>query len=443
MDIGKFTILFISEIINTMPYNLLAYVPFLKNLHIKVGLTAAIVGITNVIQAVVYAYCDANNLNGYASNYIFAAVYFLLFFVIVNADKWKIVFMYILTFGYTLATRGLILYTEACLFYDPNMTFNSLRTCVIAVIVLAVSMPPMIIFLRVTKERVYSTDAPSLWRVIWMPLAVTTVIVLMYTADISPDNVRQVRFLASRVLLILAMFVVYFVLLRTLDVVRQEAATAEKAIQQENLLMLQRSQYSQMTRHIEETRRARHDLKHHMKVINDYLSSGNEDALRKYMEVYEESVPIDTGRIYCENYAVNAIVSYYAEEANEACIDFVTEMHMPYDLPIGEPDVCSVLGNLVENAFKACREVADRKAAFIRVLASCEGHVITIAVDNTCLDEPVVKDGKYISTYDDGQGIGITSVKAMADKYDGHTSFEYSDEVFCASVLLRGEVPAR
>ncbi|MCC8047027.1 MAG: GHKL domain-containing protein [Clostridiales bacterium] len=293
----------------------------------------------------------------------------------------------------------------------------------------------MLHYLQRTKDLAFQTEAPSLWRVIWILPGFTTLIVLMYTSNISPENVWQLRFFFARVLLIVCMLGIYSVLLQALSVIRHEAAMEEERVQQESLLALQRTQYSQLSRHMQETRQARHDLIQHLRIINSFISTGSQDALRDYVENYELSLPPNTNRSFSKNYAVNTLVSYYAEEAEHSSVDFTAKLNLSEALPLNEAEFCSMLGNLLENALLACREVKDT-APYIRILAKENNQKILLTVDNTSSREPVIRDGQFLSSRHEGYGLGTASVRTIAQRHHGSATFRYERGIFYASVIL-------
>ncbi|MCD8337611.1 MAG: GHKL domain-containing protein [Lachnospiraceae bacterium] len=435
MNLSAFVTVFLYETASTLPYRILGYYPFRKQLRFSIWGVAILIGVTQLLQSSIYAWMSGNDLPQRATNIAFAVICFLTYMISIDADRWKTLFLYVFLFDFTVAVRGSAYFIEARLFYSPTLLFDTPRSILINVLLLVVTIPFMVTFLARTKDLVFHTDAPSLWHVIWMLPAFTTAIVMMYTSDISPENVYQLRFFFSRVLLILGMFGIYEVLLQSLDVIRHEAAMAEQATQQENLLALQRTQYSQLTRHIEETRQARHDLAQHLRIINSYLNTGSEDALREYVAHYEQSLPPDTSRSWCKNYAVNTLVHYYFEESEKSGIDFTASLNLPADLPIGEPEFCSILGNLLENALLACREVKDT-APFIRILAKADGRRIILTVDNTCAVAPKEKNGRFLSSRHEGYGLGSASVRTLAQRNNGSADFRYEHGMFYASVML-------
>ncbi len=394
------------------------------------------VGVAQLTQSFLYAALSVRGGNLVTLiESIFAPACFVIFLTCVRADCWKVLFLYVFVFDYISLVWGTARYLECMLFYSPTMTFDSLRSSLFQLIIMLVTIPFIGLFLKRTKDQVFSTDAPAFWHVIWIVPTLTTVIVNIYNGSHTPENVHQFRFFLAYVLLFLEMFAVYYILLHALDGIRRQAALEEKAAQQENLLALQRTQYSQITRYIDETRRARHDLSQHLRLINQYLNTGSQDALREYVERYEESLPPNRNITFCKNYAVNTILCYYYEETRQSGVDFSASLDLPEVLPISEPEFCSMLGNLLENALFACR-AAKEAAPFIRVLAKTEGGILWLTIDNTSLQEPTWQDGRLRSSRHEGFGLGTASVRTTAVNHNGDASFQWEDEVFYASVSL-------
>ena len=61
-------------------------------------------------------------------------------------------------------------------------------------------------------------------------------------------------------------------------------------------------------------------------------------------------------RTYCKNYAVNAILSFYAEKAEKNGISTQVSIQMADPPVIPETEFCVLIGNLLENAVEACAD---------------------------------------------------------------------------------------
>lgn len=425
-----------SLLARTLPYRALAYYPFRDRLRLPVWAVAVLISVTELAHMILYGYIVVQGGTGWGSELFFALVCMAVYFSCIRAEKGKLLFLYVFVMDYNMIIQGITVFAESRFFYAPDMTFHSWRSMAIHLAMLAVTAPAMLLFLRRTKERVFHTDAPVFWRVVWLVPAFTTLIVLMFTGGFGAEQAREWRFLLARVLLMLGLYFVYYVLLHALDNIRAQAALEERNAQQEQIISLQRGQHEYLKKYMEETRQARHDLRQHLMAIQGYLDSGDRTALQDYITAYTAALPADAGFPYCQNYALDVVVRYYAQEAGNAGIDFDVQIDLPEKLPVNEPEFCALVGNLLENAVDASRRVTD-EAAFIRMNIRQYGANLVVVTDNTYGREPEQKDGRLLSSKHDGFGIGTQSIRAIAARYGGTAEFLWNDGEFHASVLLR------
>jgi cell division protein FtsB len=209
----------------------------------------------------------------------------------------------------------------------------------------------------------------------------------------------------------------------------------------ENQLKHQSEHYNTLQTHITETKQARHDLRHHLSVIKSYIDMGETEKLTAYISEYESSLPDDTEIIFCENYAVNSILRYYIGIARREGTHVSTKIDFPENAGVSDSDLCIVFGNCIENAVEACRNIDEGKK-FIKINAGLTGEMITITIDNSFNGTINETNGVFMSQKRKDEGIGISSVKAVARKYDGVVRFETTGYVFQASVMLKMKLPS-
>ncbi len=206
-------------------------------------------------------------------------------------------------------------------------------------------------------------------------------------------------------------------------------------LQSENSqLALQTAQYEGLRKGIEETRRAHHDLQHHLNAMQGYLDDGNLDKLRAYIETHTKRLADISAKRYSKNPMVDAILRYYAGRMAALGAEMELKISLPEELPADEPDVCIILGNLLENALNACENVG--KDAWVRVSMGAECQRLVIVVDNTAPTPPKERDGKFLSSRHKGLGIGTQSVRDIATRYDGISELKWENGIFYAAVLL-------
>lgn len=420
-----------------IPYHLLAYYPFRGYLRFPAWKIIFLVAAIQIMQALLYGHEIVSGNSGRMVELSFSPLYMAIYFFCVKDNRPKVMFLYLFVTDYVIILRGLAVFLESRFFYREGMVFYSLRSSFIHLAIFFASLPFMLRFFAHARDQAFRVHAPLFWRTAWLLPAFTTAIVMAFTADFSPSKVSSLRFLFTRILLLLSVFVIYSILLQSLEGIRRQAALTEQAAMQEHLLAAWRLQYQQLLRHMDETKTARHDLRQHLGVIRAYVEQQEMGKLLKYLESYEKTLPADTRKTFCANFAANAILTYYAEKAAPHKIDFDVCCPLPENLPINEPEICALLGNLLENAVDACLECQEG-AAFIRVRCECRETSLALTVDNSCQTRPAAKNGRLLSSKHEGYGTGTYSVKATAEKYNGTATFEYRDGVFYSSVLLCG-----
>lgn len=217
------------------------------------------------------------------------------------------------------------------------------------------------------------------------------------------------------------------------------ARELEKNLQlkQENqFLQMQSAQYETLRAAIGETRRARHDLRHHFATLSALADRGAWEDVRRYLSEAAAGVPADELSL-CENPAVDGVAGRYSALSRQSGVPFTCRLDLPAALPVPEMDVCVVLQNLLENALEASRRAEGRR--YISLRASLHGdNLVLLTVENAYTGQLVARDGVLQSTKRPGPGVGLQSVAHIAEKNGGYCRFLYGDGVFTANIMLRG-----
>lgn len=212
---------------------------------------------------------------------------------------------------------------------------------------------------------------------------------------------------------------------------------ANVSLRRENqFLQMQTAQYETLRAAIDETRRARHDLRHHFGVLSALAERRAWEELKGYLSQAADSVPADELNL-CENPAVDGVAGRYSALSRQDDIPFFCQLDLPPELPVSEMDVCVVLQNLLENALEASRNAEGQR--YIRLRASIHGdNLVLLIVENPYSGQLIERDGVFQSTKRTGVGVGLQSVAHIAEKNGGYCRFLYGNGVFTANVMLRG-----
>lgn len=426
-------------ILELSPVHLLAYYPFRDNFRFPSWMVFLLAGSNLCAQFFVCCYLyqagqDARNIDIF-----FAVTSMIIYFSCIRTELPKLLFIYIMVLDYMMIIRGISVFLAIQFFYNPQTPYVWLGSPLHTMLRLfpcLLSAPFMLYFLNITKERVLKSYAPRLWSMVWLLPALTTFIVLLLTWNFNMISTSGLTFLIARMALLIIFITIYYLFIDSLESLRLQGEAQERARNQEKFISMQHLQYIQLQKQIEETRRARHDLRQHLNLIQAYLDKGDNETLRDYIDKYGKSLPLNTGKVYCSNYAIDTVIRYYAEKAADEKIQFDTQIKLPEKLAIEEPDICILFGNLLENAVDSCRQYSGNPP-FIRVRAQIAGDcAVSIIVDNSCPSTFRQNDPIIPSTKHEGPGLGTLSIRNIAAQYHGIADFQCENEVFYASVFL-------
>ena len=113
-----------------------------------------------------------------------------------------------------------------------------------------------------------------------------------------------------------------------------------------------------------------HDMRHHLNAIDAFLSADRTEQARDYIHRVQSEVEALSVRRYCENELVNLLCSSFAEKAQQHGIRLTAELRLPAALSIPDTELCTVLSNGLENAFRAVSGL-DEQQRTSRCTAAC------------------------------------------------------------------------
>jgi len=204
-------------------------------------------------------------------------------------------------------------------------------------------------------------------------------------------------------------------------------------------IAIQREQYTGITESMEQARKARHDMRHQLSVIQGFNELGDQENLRKYLEELISHIPMAFEKSYCENMAVNSVVAHYAKIAESESIDTDIKITIPEKTgEVPAMDLCVILGNLLENAIDACRHMKEGDK-YIRIRTMLDEDTLSIVVTNSYDGVWKEKGGVYFSRKETKfrrEGIGLASVKTVCEKHRGLVRIEAGKDFWKSSALI-------
>lgn len=216
---------------------------------------------------------------------------------------------------------------------------------------------------------------------------------------------------------------------------RQDAELRTMALREksavENIAILRRSQ--------EETRRYRHEMHHHMVVLDELISQKQEKQAEEYIHHLQDEITALPKGVYSDNLVVNAVVGYYLNEASADGIQVDSNIRISGELPLRDEELCVVLSNLLENALESCRAMEKSSERFIALtLSSNQEHMMILCENSTEHCIPVEPEGDIPSSKANARehGYGIASVRRIADRHYGMLKFSCQEGRFKAELSI-------
>ncbi|MBQ9545398.1 MAG: GHKL domain-containing protein [Clostridia bacterium] len=199
----------------------------------------------------------------------------------------------------------------------------------------------------------------------------------------------------------------------------------------ENLEILRQSQ--------EETRRQRHEMQHHLALLDEMLSKKEDARASGYVRsLLAKADALPSGN-YCDNMIINAIAGHYLNLAKAEKVTVKAEIRAVSSLPVKDEDLCILLTNLLENALEACRNIGTERERDISLRISAnEDHIMIDCENSTDKDIKIMSDGTIPTSKSDpdNHGYGVSAVAGIAQKYCGEFEITCGDGRFRAVVTI-------
>lgn len=131
---------------------------------------------------------------------------------------------------------------------------------------------------------------------------------------------------------------------------------------------------------------------------------------------------------YCGIPIVNAILSEKKKECEKHGIKMDVNIRIPEQLTVEQMDICSVFGNMLDNAIRACKKMKEENS-FVYITAGAAGGYLIIKCENSCITAP--------SNKPEGTGYGLKILKDIANRYEGEFQTEYKEQKYYAQLSMK------
>ncbi len=285
------------------------------------------------------------------------------------------------------------------------------------------------------KMLVEDENMAETWYIFW-PLPLIFVALNVFMIPRHDGTLYQGRIMQGYIILSIALLIILALFYAMFLIIANNLNRNARLTRENDFLSMQQSRYNNLCTTIEETRHARHDMRHHFLQLSALAQDEEWDKLKQYLENVTGKLPNQNLK-FSDNRAADSVISYYYELAARDNIPFFANIELADTIPVDEIEMCLVLSNLLENALEASWRTTTIEPYIKLEMAIHSDFLLLILVENAYDTKITEKNGIFHSSKRKGNGIGTQSVRRIAMKNDGDSHFTYQDNVFVAKVMLR------
>ena len=181
-----------------------------------------------------------------------------------------------------------------------------------------------------------------------------------------------------------------------------------------------------------------HDLHNHIGVLRQFLTHEKYGEAVRYLDELQAPVRNLTAAVWTGDETADYLINSKAAAAEADGIRFQVQVEFPRRTNIRSVDLCAILGNLLDNAIEAARQVENPERRTVALTIRRIHQMLVIKVENSFSSVPVQENGELKTTKTEGglHGWGLKSAQTAAEKYDGMVRAGISGEVFRAVATL-------
>ncbi len=193
-------------------------------------------------------------------------------------------------------------------------------------------------------------------------------------------------------------------------------------------------QYAFARENAEFIRQKCHDLKRQLRAL-EFAGEGERRAVleetRRAADFYDAI--IETG-----NSALDTLLTEHAIQCARRGIRLscVVDARGPY--AISGVDLYTMLSNALDNALEGVERLEDPEKRTIRFVMQKRGKMLCVTVENYYEGTITLREGLPVTSKGDKRehGIGVRSIRTLAQRYGGEISIQTEDQIFSLQILL-------
>ena len=208
---------------------------------------------------------------------------------------------------------------------------------------------------------------------------------------------------------------------------RVSAFAQQEAVVREHHFAMQEKYYAQLHAEQEEARALRHDIGKYLLAMQALVEENNSQKASEVLTQAQNALENCDRLVDVDHAVLNVILSEYLHRAREEEIVLKMDVQVPPTLSVATVDLYILLGNTLDNAVAACREVPVGQR-YINLQLRLHHNVLFYQLENP------YQEAYHMRQREKGHGYGLHNVRQCLEKYHGDMEIEKQNGCyrFCA-----------
>ncbi len=396
----------------------------------------------NVVATVVGTMC-ISLMNHYFSyeGYIGLIVYIMYLFLLSRIflmGDWKEQIYYILIINSIHSTESLLVAKVFSLIGDYSVfeiyANEGLYRAFIVVILQTMVTVSLVAVYRIKKKHgVYLNSIEKSIGIIILLLTNILFIVMNYLESYFEHDVVVERIMLMMLILMIAVNIIVHYLLYRIHFVNSKEVRSKEL---EKELELYKNNTKMLQEKYKEIKKIRHDIHNSYLIIAQLAERNQIEDIKDYVgaktDELEDRSMIFTGCVYVDALLVSKLISIKKHN-----IQLEYQLNKIDCTNLDELDVCSILGNLLDNAIESCLKV-EKNEKVVQLKIKSDNDKLFIHLNNSTAEnvtQETVKGGTS-KVEKNNHGMGMEIVEELVARYNGQFRWTVKNQTFNAQVLL-------
>ncbi len=204
---------------------------------------------------------------------------------------------------------------------------------------------------------------------------------------------------------------------------------------------MEQKQYEQVVSSLSELRYMKHDINNHLSTLQNLISKEHYNEAVSYIDNLTQSISNSYVTLATGNNALDSIITNKLTRCKSHHIKVNYSVHYPSAVPLADYEICSLIGNLFDNAIEACLTLSNTDNREIQFNINPYNEMLSISMVNSSngvyeytQDKQLASTKKDFKIYD--HGLGLKRISQIVTEYEGIVDICPKNREFKVRILI-------